>query len=112
MVITFQMEGGVAHFPGLARPITILDADLAPGELDELRGLIGAARFFDEPAADPPGPAAVDAQRYVISIAEAGRSHTLRRHDPVGPPPLADLVAYVRKKAISVLRARAKPPVP
>jgi hypothetical protein len=112
MQIVFQMEGGLARFPGLARPITLSDADLAAGEPEELGQLIEAARFFDEPEADPSGSVVPDGQRYVLSISDDARSHTVRRHDPVEPPALAELLSYVRQKAMSVLRARAKPSAP
>src|SRR5262245_43454631 len=112
MQVVFQMEGGVARFPGLARPITLSDDDLTSSEINELRDLTAAARFFQAPEADPSGPAGPDAQRYSLSIADGTHLHTVRRHDPVGPPALADLLTYVRRKAMSVLRARAKPPSP
>ena len=50
MRVIFQSEGGIAHFPGLSRPVTI-DGDQLPEQAAvELRALIEAARLFDQPA--------------------------------------------------------------
>ncbi len=50
MRVIFQSEGGIAHFPGLSRPVTIDGDQLPEPAAAELRQLIEAARLFDQPA--------------------------------------------------------------
>jgi len=54
MRIEFMVEGGIAHFPGLARPVVIESEALPEMDAAELVRLLEAARFFERPA--PPAP--------------------------------------------------------
>jgi len=45
MRIQFKMEGGIAYFPGLSKPITIDSDQLPTQESDELKRLVNATRF-------------------------------------------------------------------
>jgi hypothetical protein len=100
MRIHFKMEGGLAYFPGLSRPVTIDSSELPAAEATELQRLVDAAGFFDRPETSAPPPrGAADYQRYTITIEENGRRHTIELTDPVGDPDLQRLLAYLRGKA-------------
>lgn len=93
------MEGGVAHFPGLAKLLVIETDDLPGDEAEELQRLVDSARFFDMPAEPGPPPrGAADYRRYLITVSEAGRKHTVRLHDPVSDPQVAALVERLVKR--------------
>ena len=79
MRVIFQSEGGIAHFPGLSRPVTI-DGDQLPEQARaELRQLIEAARLFAQPAqGGSPARGAADYRQYTITVEADGRSHTVR----------------------------------
>ncbi len=49
MRIQLKIEGGLAYFPGLSKPITIDGNALPPQEADKLKQLLDAAHFFDLP---------------------------------------------------------------
>ncbi|MGH8059483.1 MAG: protealysin inhibitor emfourin [Candidatus Entotheonellia bacterium] len=100
MRIEFKMEGGIAHFPGLSRPVTI-DSDTLPGpEADTLRRLVDAAHVFDLPAvAGTPAPGAADYYRYTVTIEDEGRRHTVQATEPVEDPALRELLGFLRSKA-------------
>ena len=61
MRIQFKMEGGIASFPGLSKPITIDSDQLPQQESDELKRLVNTTHFFDLPAViGSPAPGAAD----------------------------------------------------
>ncbi len=106
MRIQFKTEGGVAHFPGLSKPVIIEDDQLPKEETDELEQLVTAAQFFDQPAiASAPRPGAADYDQYTITIEHAGRQHTIRLAMPVEDPALERLLHYLEKKAKEHRRA-------
>ncbi|HWQ12108.1 MAG TPA: protealysin inhibitor emfourin [Roseiflexaceae bacterium] len=108
MRVQFRTEGGSAYFPGLSRPVTIDSADLPGEEMDELRRLVAAARFFDQPAlVGAPPRGAADYQQHTITIEEGGRRHTVRVTDFATDPDLRALLDYLRTKARE-LRAAAR----
>ncbi len=104
MKIRFRMEGGIAFFPGLARPVTVDSDSLPPGEAAQLRALVDAAGLFELPAAVPPAAGAppargADRREYSIEVEDGDRRHAVRISDPVGAPALSELVRYLRGKA-------------
>lgn len=105
MRIEFAVEGGLAHFPGLAEPVTV-DADLlGQDDAEQLRRLVAAARFFDLPAAvGAPARGAADYRQYILTIDDGSRTHTVRVLEPIEDPVLQELVQAVQKhvKAIRV----------
>jgi hypothetical protein len=105
MRIEFQTEGGIAHFPGLSRPVVIDSNALAEEDAGELQRLVEAARFFERPtvAGSPPRGAA-DYRQYTITVEEGGRQHTIRLSDPVADPPLQQLLRFLQAKARAVQR--------
>jgi emfourin len=95
--ITFKTSGGIAAIPGLSRPRTI-DAEALPAEArHELERLLAAAHFFDLPTDAAARPGTPDARSYTITVEAAGRSHTVRRSEPIEEPGLAAAVSWLRR---------------
>jgi hypothetical protein len=103
--IDFRIEGGLAAFPGLARPVTIHCDALPPDESAHVRDLVQRADFFARPdqktRADVP-----DARAYTIAIDDGPRCRTVTVREPIADPALRDLVDTLRDKAMAVRRAR------
>lgn len=105
MRIQYSVSGGLAYFPGLARPRT-LDTDSLPQ--DVARDLITTVRksdFFalpDHVGATPAG--AADMQKHTLTVEDGERTHTVQISDSVPDPVLQDLL----QKVDSLLRF-AKP---
>lgn len=100
MRLAFTMEGGIASFPGLSRPVTLDSDHLSQEEAGELERLVQAARFFDRPTrVGVPPRGAADYRRYTITIADGGRRHTVQVVEPVEDPDLQRLLAYLQAKA-------------
>lgn len=113
MRITFTMEGGIAYFPGLSRPVTIDSSELLKQEASELERLVEAARFFDQPATTgPPARGAADYYQYTITVEVRGRQHTVRVTDLVEDAGLQVLLRYLRAKAKALQAAARTPPSP
>jgi hypothetical protein len=100
MRVIFQSEGGVAHFPGLSRPVTIEDDQLPEQAAEELRQLIEAARLFDQPAqVGSTARGAADYRQYTITVEADGRRHTVRLIEPIEDPALQRLVRFLQEQA-------------
>ncbi len=99
MRIQFKMEGGIASFPGLSKPITIDSDQLPQQESDELKRLVNATHFFDLPTViGSPAPGAADYFQYTITIQDDGKQHTVRLTDPIKDPHLQALLTYIQKR--------------
>ncbi|MEO8630547.1 MAG: protealysin inhibitor emfourin [Betaproteobacteria bacterium] len=108
MRITFSMSGGIAHFPGLSRPISIdLDASSAHA-IGNLRELLREVDFFSLPAhcggaqqvagkTGAAAPAAADHRTYTITLEAERQTHTVQVSDPVGDERLQRLIALLRE---------------
>jgi hypothetical protein len=104
--VQFRQEGGLAHFPGLSRPVALDGTVLSRDEADELQCLVAAARFFERPArAAAPPRGAADYRRYTITVDDGGRQHTVTVTDPVEDPALQRLLAFLQAKARALRRA-------
>ena len=100
MRVIFQTEGGVAHFPGLSRPVTIETEALPEQEAAELRELMDAARLLDRPAqVGKAGRGAADYRQYTITVEAANRTYTVRLSDPVEDPDLQRLLRFLQDQA-------------
>jgi len=97
--IQLKMEGGIAYFPGLSKPITIDSDELPKQESDELKRLVNATHFFDLPTVigSPPRGAA-DYRQYTITIEDDGKQHTVRLTDPIEDPNLQALLTYLKTR--------------
>jgi hypothetical protein len=105
MRIEFQTEGGIAHFPGLSRPVVIESEALTEAEASELTRLVEAARFFEQPTVvGAPRSGAADYRQYTITVEEGGRQHTIRLADPVEDPTLQPLLRFLQTKARALRR--------
>jgi hypothetical protein len=108
MRATIATEGGLAYFPGLARPVEIDAGALAPADADRLRALVEAARFLALPA--QVGQAArgcADLQRHRVTVELDGQRHTVTVVEPIADPALRDLVRFLQQKAVEARRAGA-----
>ncbi len=99
MRIQFKMEGGIAYFPGLSKPITIDSDTLLKQESDELKRLVNATHFFALPAVmGSPSPGAADYRQYTITIQDEGKQHTVHLTDLIENPNLQALLTYLRAR--------------
>jgi hypothetical protein len=105
MRIEFTTEGGIAHFPGLSRPVVIDSDAWSEEESRELQRLLEAARFFERPTvAATPSPGAADYRQYTIAVEDDGRQHTVKLADPVEEPALQELLRFLQTKARALRR--------
>ena len=91
MRIEFRMDGGLAAFPGLARPVSI-DCDALPAaQTARLRALVDRA---DLAAAtqQPRQATAPDARTYTIAVDDAGECRTVTVSETIADAALRDLV--------------------
>jgi hypothetical protein len=108
MRVTFQTEGGIAHFPGLSRPVTIETDQLPEEEAAELDRLLEAARLIDRPAhMGKQARGAADYKQYAITVDADNRRYTVRLTEPVDDPDLQRLLRFLRDKA-KALRTKAR----
>ena len=105
MRVQFQIDGGIAYFPGLSQPVIIDTAQLSEGDSAELRQLLDAAQFFDLPAAASRRRGAADNRQYTITVEDGGRRHTVHLSDPVEGQALQALVNYLSQKASKLRRS-------
>jgi Emfourin len=109
--IEFTQEGGVAHFPGLAKPVTVNVDELLAAEASELTALVDAARFFSLPAViGTPAKGAADYQRYTLTIEDGERRHTVRVLVPVEDQALLTLVRAVQSHVAAGRRKSSDKP--
>jgi glyoxylate utilization-related uncharacterized protein len=105
MRIEFQTEGGIAHFPGLSRPVVIDSEALAAEDASELTRLVEAARLFERPTvAGAPRSGAADYRQYTITVEQGGGQHTIRLADPVEDPTLQQLLHFLQTQARALRR--------
>lgn len=76
MRIRFAVDGGLAHFPGLAGPVEISTEDLPPAEAADLARKLERARPFGlvVPASTRRQP---DTRRHTVRAEERGKEETL-----------------------------------
>jgi hypothetical protein len=99
MKIQFRVEGGLAHFPGLSKPLEIDSASLPPEEAARLKQLVDDASFFDLPSNTAPPRGAADYRQYTITVQDGRRKHTARVPDPIENADLQALVDFLNKQA-------------
>jgi hypothetical protein len=100
MQVIFQAEGGIAHFPGLSRPVTIETDQMPEQEAAELRELMGAARLLDRPAhIGKTARGAADHRQYTITVEDDNRRYTVRLTEPVEDPDLQRLLRFLQDQA-------------
>ena len=95
MRIAFSVDGGLAGFPGLRRPVTLECDRLPPERSARLKALVEQARFFCAAPA-PPSPAARDARTYTLEVDDGARCRTLTLTEPIADAALRALVDELR----------------
>jgi hypothetical protein len=98
MRIDFRMDGGLASFPGLARPVSIACEALPPAQAARLRALVDRADFSSLPR-KPHNAAAPDARAYTIAVDDGGTCRTVTVTEPIADDALRELVAELRAHA-------------
>lgn len=101
MRIELKREGGLAFFPGLARPRTVDLTALPPATAEALQREVREARFFEQPATVGGGPTAgADRTSYAVTIEDdGGKRHSVRLVEPVTEPHLRSLLELIQKAA-------------
>ncbi|MBN8226551.1 hypothetical protein JYK02_03405 [Corallococcus macrosporus] len=101
MRIELKREGGIAFFPGLARPRTVDLAALPPATAEALQREVREARFFEQPAVVGGSPTAgADRTRYTVTIEDdGGRRHSVQLLEPVKEPHLRSLLDLIQQAA-------------
>ncbi len=89
------MEGGFAHFPGMARPLVVDSARLPTDAAATLRGLCEAVIAEGTGSATVQASSVEDARSYRLKIDTGSATHELTCVDPIGQN-AADLVAFVK----------------
>jgi hypothetical protein len=108
--IQYAKEGGMAYIPALARPVTIDTETLSPEQAQALEELVRKAAFFDLPQnIGKLRRGAADYQTYTITVAEGGRSHSIRVTDLGERPDVAALVQALEKEAKEIRRGKTNP---
>jgi len=99
--VELTIDGGFAYIPGLAGPIVLDGAQLAAADAGELRRLCRAALAVATSAAGTKRAAMPDARRYRLTIAIDDKKHELVAADPISPPAVAALIAFVRQYGVA-----------
>lgn len=109
MHVLFATSGGIAYFPGLARPVTIEADQLPSEEASRLDGLVADSGFFDRPERVECGsaPLTADCRQYTITIEKGGQCHTLVVSEPIEDPCIRQLVRFLEAQA-KAARAEAR----
>lgn len=93
--VRMRIDGGLVHFPGLAKERTISFRDLDAPEREQLANLAKNADFFEcEPVSKR---ARADARTYTLGLTIDGRSRDLEIAEPIGNPAMAQLISVVRR---------------
>lgn len=92
--IALQVDGGLASFPGLRRPVTLDSDNLSPDQAAQLCELIDRSDFFRVSPSHPPN--APDARTYTVEIEDGPRRRMLRLTEPIADPALRQLVSGIR----------------
>jgi hypothetical protein len=98
MNITFRMEGGIAHFPGLQRPVSIDLESLPEPQRNELSRLLELMNFFALPSERQTTPKP-DCRSYVVTVRTSEQHHTVTFTDPVDNAQAQRLIALLREQA-------------
>lgn len=108
MRVHFTVDGGVEHFPGLARPVWVDTRDLPPEEAEILARKLREARPYGR-SSDAAIEDVPDARRYTVTIEEeSGHEETLGFREPAADPSVSELLAELRRYRTRSLDERYK----
>lgn len=86
MRITFKTDGGVAYFPGLAKPFVFESSQLGKKDAKSLQSLIENANFFALPATIGKAAAqSADMQQYTLTIEDGKKANTVKLVNDASP---------------------------
>ncbi len=98
--IRLQVEGGIAHFPGLARGREVVLERLPAEDARTAHALIERAHLRSLPGVVGAAPkGAADFRQYTLTLIENGKEHTVRIIEPIEDEALAQLVTFVQRHA-------------
>ncbi len=104
MRIEFRIDGGLAAFPGLTKPVSI-DCDRLPPQANaRLRELVQRADLFKRPQRAASGMP--DARVYTIAVDDGAQCRTVTVPEPIADPALRELVDELAQHAAAARRAR------
>jgi hypothetical protein len=99
MRVEMQIEGGIAYFPGLNKPVVMDSSDLPKEQADQFKQLMASTHFFDLPAASRSLPkGAADTRRYTITVEDGRRRRTVRLNDPVEDSQMQALIDFLQSQ--------------
>jgi len=79
MRITFKTEGGIAYFPGLAKPFVFDSSQLGKNDAKTLQGLVEDANFFALPSTiGKAALGAADMQQQTMTVEDGKKTHTVK----------------------------------
>jgi hypothetical protein len=104
MRIEFRIDGGLAAFPGLSKPVTIDCDRLPPPANARLRDLVRRADLFAQPQRAT--PAMPDARVYTIAVDDDAQCRTVKVAEPIADPAVRELVDALQDHAAAARRAR------
>lgn len=86
MRITFKTDGGLAFFPGLAKPFVLDTQKLGKSDAKKLQSLIDQADFFSLPGTIGQVPlGAADMQQRTMTVEDGEKSHTVKLVSDASP---------------------------
>jgi hypothetical protein len=98
MEASIAIEGGVAHFPGLARERRVDLASLSDAEKEQLKQLAKSVGSTRARTGAPQKPVP-DARTYRIVLDLGDGKKELTVSDPVGDPALSELIGFLQQHA-------------
>jgi hypothetical protein len=96
LTVTVAVDGGIAPFPGLARPFAVDAAELPAKDAAELARLVDESGFFELPEQRPHG--GPDARTYTVTVQRGKKSRTLTLTDPLPNTALRRLINIVEQR--------------
>ncbi|MFY2560546.1 protealysin inhibitor emfourin [Corallococcus terminator] len=98
--IQLSQEGGLAAFPGLARPRSVELGELPAEQAEAIEHGLRDVRFHALPAIVGGGGSAsrgADQRRYTLTVEDGPRRHSVELVEPVEDPRLRELLSLVKR---------------
>lgn len=96
MRIRLQREGGLAYFPGLARPVEVDTHELPPEVGERLEEIVHSCGLLENPVRQAP-PQGADYQKYTLVIESGEQQSVVELYDPVTDRDLQTLLELLRE---------------
>ena len=106
--VQIQIDGGIAAFPGLSRPVSIDISALCVADQTQFEQLVAESRFFEQPKVVKDARGA-DLRQYTVTIESEGHKRTVRIRDPISDPHLESLVQFLVKHKKGPASSPSKP---